>query len=251
MFFPQIGTCYSEYLHPIQGYWDHWHSERAHIRKQVLAPKGFRVIMKGKEQSPPGWFSPGKLVTPGLCVCNLPTPIKDRSALWKLSEDESSPRKNPFCFLQTDNRQPPAWGFFHHHPSSCVMESLPLLPQRTRRTKKQRNQVAGAERGITSPTMQPGCSPSQAVCWDSCLSWKRKRKEKQSLRRTAWPFILKAWKTAKHETEPVLKHRGAFLYRFSSILPLTTSWQFSSLTDWSTLKWTKSAIEWGTLMCTK
>ena len=75
---------------------------------------------------------------------------------------------------------------------------------------------------------KPGCSPSQAVCWNRCLNGNRKRKEKQF-------FILKEWETDKHEAEPALKHCGAFLYQASSILPQTTSWQFSSLINWSTL----------------
>lgn len=127
-----------------------------------------------------------------------PTPIKDHVALQKLSEDESSPRMNPARFLQTDNRQPPARGFSHQLLSSYVMESLPLVAQRTRRRKKQRSQVAGAEEGVgwllsPTPTMQQGACGSQAaphlkLC-AGIVSRNRKRKEKQFFLRTTQSFI--------------------------------------------------------------
>jgi hypothetical protein len=101
----------------------------------------------------------------------------DHFTLWKLSGNESCPRKKKACFLQMDNSQHLHVGFISQLPSSYVVESLPPAPQRTKGERTKEPGVWGRRRLEWLLGHSPQCSlgleearllPPQAVCCDSC-----------------------------------------------------------------------------------
>ena len=208
------------------------HSQKRKKESKSLLQKA-SVIVEGKDQSPPRRFSLGNLLTPGLCAYNHQLQLRIVLPFRSYQKMKAAPGRTLFAsFRQTIGSHLLGDLFTNFRvPMSQSHRSLCPRGQREERKKqarwlgqKEKSNPYSAAWGLR----KPGCSPSQAVCWNRCLNGNRKRKEKQF-------FILKEWETDKHEAEPALKHCGAFLYQASSILPQTTSWQFSSLINWSTL----------------